>query len=71
MPATALTIVSNFGTIPHLMQTHHPAVESWWLEPMTRAEFMARAEFEALRMQGSKGAAWVDHLRVVSLAEWV
>lgn len=71
MPATALTVTSNFGTIPALIPTHQPADVSWWLEPMTRAEFMARAELESIRMQGSKGAAWVDHMRVVSAAEWM
>jgi len=32
---------------------------------------MRRAESEALRMQGSKGAGWVESLRIVSVAEWV
>jgi len=63
--------VSTFGTIPHLLQVHQSCDVSWWLEPMSRDEFMRRAEIEALRMQGSKGAGWVESLRIVSLSEWI
>lgn len=70
MSSPALAPVSNFGTMPHLLERHQPAEESWWIG-LDRESFYARIDTEAARMQGSKGSAWVDHMRVVSLAEWI
>jgi hypothetical protein len=45
--------------LPETERVLKPSSESWWLN-LTREELNARAQQEAKRMQGSKGARIVD-----------
>ena len=64
------TVISNFGTLPHMLPTHIPTKESWWADPVSEAEFYERAKVEAQRMIGSKGARMCLQMAITNLADW-
>jgi len=55
--------MSNWGTIPHMVESKSDADESWWLRDIPREQFTARATEELPRMRKGRGAALADQER--------